>query len=158
MIAQAQVMIVLKPWLGAPLLDALHPLMGEIAGRLSGFSIRGNGDDLTEELDNLLFGAVRDVSRGKMLAQLDDGTYVRIRLEDFFAMADELMFLAFAEFPIDPPHFLYLREYSMRHASLSALRALYTRFSAMQTPQELETLASVAKSCYPAFRWREWLE
>ena len=157
MVSQAQVMIALRPWLGGPLLNALTPLMGDVAARLTGLSIRGNGDDLAEELDSFLFQSVLDATGGKMLAQLDDGTYVRIRVEDFFAMADELMFLAFNEFPVDAPHFLYLREYALRHASLSALRALYTRFASMQTTEELEALANVAKSCYPEFRWREWL-
>ena len=156
MIAQAQVIIVLKPWLGAPLLEALMPLMGDVAARLSGFSIRG-GDNMAQELDSLLFRAARSATGGKLLAQLDDGSFVRIRLEDFAAMADELMLLAFNELPVDSRHLLFLRDYSMRHASLSALRALYTRFSSLQSPQELEAIASVAKACYPAFRWREWL-
>lgn len=157
-VAQAQVMVVLKPWLGAPLLQALSPLYGDIAARLSGFSIRREGDALAEELDSLLFRAVREATHGRMLAQLEDGSFVRIRLEDFSAMADELMLLAFDEFPVDGAHLLFLRDYSMRHASLSALRALYTRFAALQTPQELSAIASVAKSCHPPFRWRQWLD
>lgn len=157
MIAQSQVMIVLQPWLGVPLLQALEPLMPQIASRLNGFSIRRE-EPLAQELDSLLFRSVREATRGQMLAQLEDGTFVRIRLEDFSAMADELMLLVFLDFPTDSAHLIFLRDYSMRCASLSALRALYTKFAQMQTPQELEAIASVAKSCYPAFRWREWLK
>ena len=157
MVAQGQVMIVLKPWLGGPLLEALTPLTGRIAVLLSGFSLRG-GDTLADQLDSLLFRAVREATGGRMLARVDDGGFVRICLEDFAAMADELMLLAFQEFPVDSRHLKYLRDYSMRRASLSALRALYTRFSSLQSPQELAAIASVAKSCYPAFRWRGWLE
>ena len=158
MVSQAQVMIVLKPWLGGPLLEALTPAVREIAGRLNGFSIGGNQDDLAGEIDSLLFRAVRVATKGKMLIALDDGTYVRSRTEDFSAMADELMLLPFMELPLDERHLQYLREYSMRHPSLSALRALYTRFAPLETPEELSAIASVARSCYPAFRWREWLE
>ena len=157
MIAQSQVIITLRPWLGAPLMQALDPLMGDIAARLNGFSIRRE-ENLAQELDSLLFRAVRQSTQGRMLAQLEDGTFVRIRLEDFSAMADELMLLVFLDFPADSAHLVFLRDYSMRRASLSALRALYTKFAQMQTPQELEAIASVAKSCYPAFRWREWLK
>ena len=158
MVSQAQVMIVLKPWLGGPLLDALTPTVREIAGRLNGFSIWGNRDDLAGEIDSLLFRAVREATGGRMLIALEDGTWVRSRLEDFAAMADELMLLPFLELPVDERHLQYLREYSMHHPSLSALRALYTRFAPLQTGEELSAIASVAKSCYPAFRWREWLK
>ena len=158
MVSQAQVMIVLKPWLGGPLLEALTPAVREIAGRLNGFSIGGSRDGLAGELDSLLFCAVREATGGSMLIALEDGTFVRARLEDFSAMTDELMLLAFQDFPVDSRHLIFLQRYSMEHSSLSALRALYTRFAELQTPQELAAIASVAKKCYPAFRWREWLE
>ena len=157
MISQAQVRQTLTPWLGDPLLNALEGLTGEIAGRLNGCSIHRNADSLAEELDSLLFRAVRSATEGSMLVQLPDDTFVRVQVEDFAVMADELMFLPFREFPNDGEHLQFLREYSLRHASLSALRALYTRFGAQQTPKELAAIVSVVKSCYPSFRWREWL-
>ena len=157
MVSQAQVMIVLKPWLGGPLMEKLTPTVRLIAGRLNGFSIRGSRDDLAGELDSLLFCAVREATGGSMLIALEDGTFVRARLEDFSAMADELMLLAYLELPVDEEHLKYLRDFSLHHESLSALRALYTRFAPLQTRDELNAIASVAKSCYPAFRWREWL-
>ena len=156
MIAQAQVIATLRPWLGVPLTQALDPLLSDVTTRLNGFSIRRE-DRMADTLDSLLFRAAHQATQGKMLAQLEDGTFVRIRLEDFSAMADELMWLIFQEFPVDEPHLLFLREYSMAHASLSALRALYTRFAPLQTAAELVAIASVVKSCYPPFRWREWL-
>ena len=158
MVSQAQVMIALKPWLGGPLLERLSPAVREIAGRLNGFSLGGRQDDLAGEIDSLLFTAVREATGGSMLIALEDGTWVRSRLEDFAAMADELMLLPFMELPADERHLHELRDYSMHHPSLSALRALYTRFACLQTREELNAIASVAKSCYPAFRWREWLE
>ncbi len=63
-----------------------------------------------------------------MLAQLPDDTFVRVQVQDFAVIADELMLLAFLEFPQDGEHLQFLREYSLQHASLSALRVLYTRF------------------------------
>ena len=92
-----------------------------------------------------------------MLAQLPDDTFVRVQVQDFAVIADELMLLPFLDFPRDGEHLQFLREYSLQHASLSALRVLYTRFGAQQSPKELSAIVSVVKSCYPAFRWREWL-
>ena len=158
MVSQAQVMIVLKPWLGGPLLEALTPTVGEIAGRLNGFSFGGSRDGLAAELDSLLFRVVRQATGGRMLIALEDGTWVRVRLEDFAAMADELMLLPFLELPTDEKQLQSLRDYSMRYPSLSALRALYTRFAPLQTREELAAITSVVKSCYPPFRWREWLQ
>ena len=158
MISQAQVRQVLTPWLGGPLLNALEPVTGDIAGRLNGFSIRRGADDLAGELDSLLFRAVRSATEGSMLVQLPDESFVRVHVEDFAVMADELMLLPFRDFPTDGEHLQFLRDYSLRHASLSALRALYTRFAPLQTREELSAIASVAKGCYPAFRWREWLQ
>lgn len=158
MVSQAQVMIVLKPWLGGPLLEALTPTVSEIAGLLNGFSFGGSRDGLAAELDSLLFRAVRQATAGRMLIALEDGTWVRVRLEDFAAMADELMLLPFLELPTDEKQLQSLRDYSMRYPSLSALRALYTRFAPLQTREELAAIASVVKSCYPPFRWREWLQ
>lgn len=158
MISQAQVHQTLLPWLGGPLLNALEPLTGEITGRLNGCSIQRNADTLADELDSLLFRAVRNATEGSMLAQLPDDTFVRVQVQDFAVIADELMLLAFLEFPQDGEHLQFLREYSLQHASLSALRVLYTRFGAQQSPKELSAIVSVVKSCYPPFRWREWLK
>ncbi len=158
MISQAQVRQILTPWLGSPLLNALDPLTADITGRLNGYSIRRGTDNLADELDSLLFRGVRGATEGSMLVELPDGTFVRVQVEDFAVMADELMFLCFREFPNDGEHLQFLRDYSLRHASLSALRALYTRFGAQQSPKELSAIVSVVKSCYPPFRWREWLK
>ena len=157
MISQAQVKQTLIPWLGAPLLNALEPMTWDITGRLNGYSIRRRADDLAADLDSLLFRAVRAATEESMLVRLPDDTFVRVQVEDFAVMADELMLLVFQDFPKDGEHLQFLRDYSLRHASLSALRALYTRFGAQQSPKELDAIVSVVKSCYPAFRWRGWL-
>ena len=158
MVAVAQVEIALHPWLGTPLSRALFPVMVKIAAKLNAYTGIAPPDELASWLDSTLFLAVRKATAGSMLAALPDGTAVRIRLEDFAVMADELLFLVFAAFPPDEHHYLLLREYSMHSSSLSALRALYTRFAAWQTDEELRAIAAVAKSCHPAFRLRGWLE
>ncbi|MBR4360678.1 MAG: hypothetical protein IKP32_08675 [Clostridia bacterium] len=157
MISQAQVMMVLEPWLGARLTQALMPMMADIASRLNAYSPRQEISALAQEIDSLLFRAVHQATRGQMLIQLPEGDWVRIRVEDFSVMADELLLPVFEEFPVDSAHLNLLRSYSMGHASLSVLRALYTRFAPLQADAELDAIASVAKNCYPPFRWRQWL-
>lgn len=158
MISVGQVMITLQPWLGARLLRALEPCMDEIAHMLNAYSSRQAPDSLQDELDSLLFYAVHEATKGRMLMQLADESWIRIRVEDFATMADELMELVFARFPADSYHLLLLREYSLRRESLSALKTLYTRFASLQSSRELETIASVARNCHPAFRLHGWLD
>ena len=157
MIARAQVENTLRPWLGTALTSALDAQMDALTVWLNAFSLRADPERLAGEMDSLLFCAIRDATRGTMLARLPDDTWVRIRVEDFSAMADELMGLVFARFPADAAHLQFLRDYSLRCSSLSALRTLYTRFQALQTKEELATIATVAKGCYPPFRLRGWL-
>lgn len=158
MVAVAQVEITLLPWLGAPLSQALFPVMEKLAAKMNAYAGMTPPDALAKEIDSTLFFAVRSATGGSMLARLPDETMVRIRVEDISVMADELMFLVFSGFPQDERHFLLLRDYSMRAPSLSALRALYTRYVRWQTEEELNMLASVARKCYPAFRLRQWLD
>lgn len=158
MIAVAQVTIALRPWLGVRLSRMLEPLMGEIAYLLNAYHPSQPPDEVSDRLDSLLFCAVREATRGTMLARLDDESWVRIRVEDFSVMADDLLLLVFMDFPVDSRHLLLLREYSLRRDSLAALRTLYTRFSPLQTAQELAAIASVARACHPAFRLRGWLD
>ncbi len=158
MIALSEVIAVLTPWLGTELLNALPALCPDIQGRLSGF-VMGQTDlkALAQGLDSLLYLSVRDATEGRMLIHLPDDSYVRIRVSDFPVMADDLMYLLFSHFPLDARHLMLLRDYSIRMESLSAIRALYTRFSEYETPQELQALKRVAQTCHPAFRWRQWL-
>ena len=158
MIAASQVMIALQPWLGAPLARAIEPCMDEITHRLNAYSSRQAPDQLQDDLDSLLFCAVRDATRGRMLIQMEDGSLIRIQVDDFATMADELLYLLFSQFPVDGRHLLLLQEYSMRRESLSALKTLYTRFAALQSPQELQMIASVARSCHEPYRLRGWLD
>lgn len=157
MIATSQVMAALQPWLGPRLAAWMAPLMEEMAVKMNGYSSRKKPDVLRDELDSLLFQALRHFTRGTMLAEISDGSWIRIQVEDIAMMADELMLLIFQQFPVDSHHLLLLREYSMGQASLAALKILYTHFAPLQSPDELEAIASVIRACHPAFRWREWL-
>ena len=158
MIALARVEMILQPWLGARLSQALFPVMEEITALLGSCAALTPPDSLAARLDSMLFLAVRDATQGTFLIRLDDGGWVRVRVEDFAVMADELLLPLFEGYPADERHLQLLREYSMRQSSLSALRVLYTRYAPLQSPEELGAIADVARSCHPAFRLRGWLD
>ncbi|MBQ9265101.1 MAG: hypothetical protein IJ189_12965 [Clostridia bacterium] len=158
MIAKSQVIVALRPWLGDGLSQAMDGPMDCITQWLNAWSPRQDLGELADQIDSLLFRSVREATRGHMLIQLEDGSWVRIRVEDFAAMADDVMEPLLNSFPVDADHLLLLRSFSMNHPSLSALKALSTRFAPLQTAEELAAIASVVKSCYPAFRWRAWLD
>ena len=88
MIAQAQVIFTLRPCLGPYLTETLAPQMAEICGRLNAYSLKQEIGRLADDLDRLLFNAVRVATRGSLLVLLDDESWVRVRLEDFTTMAD----------------------------------------------------------------------
>lgn len=158
MVTLYQVADVLRPWLGDDFLAAVPALCARAGEMLSAYSPgRDSLTRLCESLDSLLFLTVRDATAERMTVRLRDGTLVRVQVADFAVMADDLMYLLFGAFPLDARHLMLLREYSVRTSSLSAIRALYTRYAEYETPAELDALARVARACHPAFRWRAWL-
>lgn len=151
MISIAQVTLAMQPWLGMALLRAA-PLAERVALKLNAFRATDDPDALRRAVDSLLFGAVRQIAGADMRVLLDDGTWIRVRTEDVATMTDDVMYLYFMTYPVDRIHLSMLNDYALSHQSLSALRALYTRFSALHTPEELSAIARIARGGYPAFR------
>lgn len=158
MIAYAQLLGTLQPWLGNELMLKMDGALRDIHVHLCGYSTRHDPQESLEWIDRKLFMAIREHTQGWFLMQLPDNTWVRIRLDDIAAMADEVMFLLFDTFPADLWHKEFLQGYSMRQASLSALRVLYTKMAHLQTEEELAAIRRVIRDCYPPFRWQLWLE
>ncbi len=149
----------LRPWLGSRLVAEAPDFLQALTNRLHTFVC--DADTIArvcQTLDSMLFTGIRDMTRGGMRVLLDDGRWMRVRVGDCTIMADELTFLLLAELPRDALHFRVIREYSLRESSLSALRALLTRYAEHQTDEELSALKYVVKTCHPPFRWRGWLE
>ncbi len=150
---------VLRPWLGSDFVAAHAPLMERLCLRLTRFLPQRDSLALTaQDLDSLLFMAVRDATGGRMLLRMDNDTYIRVRLADFAVMADELLCLLMEKLPVDEQSFLLIRDYSLHAGSLAALKALYLRYEAFQSPEEFKTIVRVIRTCHPPFRWRGWLQ
>ena len=159
MVSEQQVSHLLSPWLGSALLQVRPQIVKETQKRLNAFvSARAKAADLRNSLEGFLYSSVRAAPEGDLRILLDSGTVVRMEPEDFPMLADELLFLIFDQFPTDAHHLMLLRDYSLRENSLSAIRALYTRFADYETEEERRTLARVARESHPPFRWRGWLQ
>ncbi len=158
MIAYSQILSTLQPWLGNELMQRMEPTLEDIHVHLLGYSTRHDPEESLEWIDRKLLMAIKQATNGRFLMQLPDDTWVRIRLDDIAAMADEVMFLLFDTFPADVWHMQFLQAFSMRRSNLSALRVLYTKMAHLQSEEELKAIRRVIRQCYPAFRWQLWLE
>ncbi|NLC33144.1 MAG: hypothetical protein GX781_07595 [Clostridiales bacterium] len=159
MTAINQTIAILTPWLGGDFVSAQAPLMARISFKLAHFHPqRDSLPALAQDVDSQLFLAVRDDTKGRMILRLCNQQYMKVRLQDFATMTDELLYLVMSALPRNITNFRLVQEYSMRQGSLSALRALYIDFQAFQTEEEWRTVIRVIKTCHPPFRWRNWLE
>ncbi len=159
MIAQEQVYSTLVPWLGTDFLSKSLGLCGQIGMMLFGF--RAQRDSLallSQRVDNLLFLSVRDHTQGRLALLMDNGQLIRLRVNDFSLMADELLYLLFEQMEKNPYHQAVIREYSMRSGSLSALRALYLLYHDLQSADENETLRRVITTCHEPWRFKHWID
>ena len=148
----------LSPWLGGGFIAQNAALMERIAFKISQFDRRrGSLQQMAQDVDTQLFMAVREQTGGRMILLMDTGQHIRLRLEDFALMADEVMYLLMAELPVDQQTFLMIREYSMRQGSLAALKALWLHYGAFQSEAEYRTVERIIKGSHPAFRWQRWL-
>ncbi len=159
MTATDQTIAILSPWLGGDFVGAHGQLMSRISFKLAHFNPqRDSLLALAQDIDSQLFLAVRNETKGRMILRLDNQQHMKVRLQDFAVMTDELLYLVMSALPKNITNFRLVQDYSMRQGSLSALRALYIDFQAFQTEDEWRTVVRVIKTCHPPFRWRNWLE
>lgn len=158
MTAAERTAALLRPWLGSDFVAREAELVDRLAFKLMQFlPYRQSLQALAQEVDSQLFMAVRNQTNGRMVLQMDGGQHIRVRVDDFAVMADELLYLSMEQLPASQDSFLLVQEYSMRHGSLSALKALYLLYPAFQTEEEYATVLRIIKTCHPPFRWRQWL-
>lgn len=158
MITERQIFGLLSPWLGSALLQVRPQIVRETQKRLNAFvPARDRVAELRNGLEGFLYTSVSEATEGDLRILLDDGSVIRMENDDFPILADELLYLVFEQFPTDAHHLMLLRDFSLRENSLSAIRALYTRFADYETEEERATLARVARESHPPFRWKAWL-
>mgnify|MGYP000874955560 CR=1 FL=1 len=159
MAAIGRVAHTLRPWLGGAFIARNAETMEVLALKLLGFRPEKDSlEALAFQLDNVLFMQVREDTGGKMTLMMDNEQLVRLRMDDFGLMADELLYLLFERLPQTARHQEIIRGYSMRSVSLSALRALYLLYRGLQTPEETAILRRIITGSHPPFRWKQWIE
>ena len=157
MISYAGIQNCLRPYLGSRMLPYLDENCGTVITRLTAFGPKDDPGALSDWMSAYLYDAVRRVTRGAMQAGLDDGRIVSLRVEDFSQMADDILYCLFSGFPRDAQHLIILRDYSLRHRSLSALRALYCDFRTLISDEESTIILKVILG-YPPRRYAQWLK
>lgn len=158
MIGKGQVMIALAPWLGEELSRALDDSLEQITHWLNAWTDKQDLGELRQRIDSLLFRSAREATQGRLLVQVPDGGWVRMRLEDFSTMADDVLCVLFSDFPVDQRHLQLLRDFSLRQESLAALKTLYLRFAPLEQEDERAAIGAFVRKCYPSFRWQAWLQ
>lgn len=159
MIAPETIAQTLVPWLGSDFLNQQEGLCAEAAWLMHTWQPQKDSlQRLAAQLNDLLFLGVRDFTKGRLALLMDNGQLIKLRLDDFTRMADELLFLLLDTLAVIPYHQAVIREYAMRSGSLSALRALYLKYRGLQTPEETDTLRRVITSCHEPWRYRQWLD
>ncbi|MBR6707288.1 MAG: hypothetical protein IKI84_11515 [Clostridia bacterium] len=151
MIAVAQVLSILIPWVGPSLSDLLFPTAERICVRLSGYSSKRSPEDDRDFVRQHVFESVYRLTGGSLLVFPSPGQEVTMCPDDFDTIADEIMFLLFDTFPADTLHLRILQEYAERTGSLSALRKIYVSFGGMLSGGEMAALKRVILG-FPAFR------
>ena len=151
MIAPAQVLAILIPWVGSSLSDPLFPAAEKISVRLSGYSLRRSPEEEREFVRQRVFESVFRLTGGSLLVFPSPGQQVTMCPDDFDTIADEIMFLLFDTFPADMLHLRVLEEYAERTGSLSALRKIYVSFGSLISVGERAALKRVILG-FPAFR------
>ncbi len=148
----------LSPWLGMGFVVRHAELMERLAFKISQFDRqRCSLHQSAQDMDTQLFMAVREDTAGRMILQMNNGDHMRLRLNDFTLMADELMYLLLSALPQDQRSLLLIREYSMRQGSLAALKTLWLHYAPFQSEEEYRTVERIIRGSHPAFRWRQWL-
>ena len=151
MIAAAQVLSILIPWVGPSLGDSLFSTAERICVRLSGYSSRRSPEEERDFIRQHVYESVYRLTGGSLLVFPSPGQEVTMCSDDFDTIADEIIFLLFDTFPADTLHLHILEGYAERTGSLSALRKIYVSFSSMLSSGERTALKRVILG-FPAFR------
>lgn len=156
-VTREEVESALRPWLGTLFLSA-NSLTEAVTERMSGYApYRQSLESLREELEVLLLTKLNALTNGRLTVILDNYHSRRIGQSEIADMTDDLMGLIFDKLTPFSANFVKLNDYSMRVASLSALRVLYQKYASFYSPEEFAFLVGVIKSVYPEERYRAWL-
>ena len=149
---------VLRPYLGSDMVDGTN-VPEEAAHVLRAYApYRDTLEDLAQRLNRVLFDALYAVLGPRMAVRLDNGDFIRIRMQDIPELADAAMGALFDSMTVYSVSFQTLKDYSLRTGSLSAMRVLYQKYDDFQSPEEKQLMARIIRDNYPRNRYESWLK
>ena len=156
-IREARIREVLLPCLGSRTVDRTA-LAGQATATLRDFSPSEHSlPELAQRLCDMIFSQLYACLGPRMTLTLDDGRSSRILVASIPDLADDLLGVLFDSLPDNDVTLGLIRDYALRATSLSAMRALLTRFSAVQSPEEQAILHRIIRDNYPPERYQDWL-
>lgn len=157
-ISRDEVERVLRPWLGSLFLSS-NDLADQLTERMSGYApYRQTLESLRDELEVLLLTKLNSFTRGSLTVILDNYHSRRLGKNELAEITDDLMGLIFDKLTPFSANFIKLNDYSLRVASLNAMRVLYQKYASYFSPDEFAFMVSVIKSVYPEERYQSWLK
>lgn len=156
-VTERQVREALRPYLGSALVDQTDLCAGAASLMRTYAPYRDTFEGMTERVEQCLFTRLYDLLGADMTLRLDDGRVKRVRMRELPELADEAMGALFDAMQVYSVNYAALKDYSMRAASLSALRVLYQRYGAFQSPEEKALLSRIIRERFPASRYEGWL-
>ena len=149
---------ILEPWLGQDILHSTD-LVKSIYTEIERFdSDKGDIEELRKRLESLIFRKIHEKTDGNMRILLNNGTKIRIYLEDISDIADELIYPVLLNVPQTTEQYHRILMFAMTHDSLSALHILYDHFERFQTKEDLKTVSRTIREGYRSCRWKSWLK
>lgn len=148
----------LRPWVGSLIAEntQLAPGAAEILRSYAPY--KESTKQLAKRLDSYLFTALHTLLGRSMTITLDDGRDVRLFVSNLVYIADDMLGVLFQSLSPYSVNYLMLKEYSMTHESLAALRVLYQKYDDFQPPEEKTLIARIVRQSYPAWRYERWLK
>ena len=148
---------VLKPWLGTLFLMST-PLSQEIAYEMMHYvPARESFAQLRDRLEHQLLVSINKLTRSSMCIMVEDYRTKRLTLGEIEDMTDDLIGIVFDRLSPFSSNFERLNEYALQHASLSALRVLYQKYSSFYSLEENAFMVQMIKKTYPQERYQAWL-
>ena len=147
----------LIPWLGTAVLMQTG-IDDSAANLLRSYSpYRMTLPELNEMICNRIFNELYSLLGPRMTIQRDDGSLLRIRLNDLPVLVDDVMGVLFDCMTISPANQQLLMEYAMYQTSLSAMRMLLVKYASSLGLQEQEILKRIIRDNYPPERYVRWM-
>lgn len=148
----------LRPRVGSDMVDGTD-IVERVAHTLRSYApYRDTLEDLADQISNVLFDCLYAVLGPSMTVRLDGNRLTRIRIHDLPDLADDVLGVYFESMPVYSVSYTTLKDYSLRTGSLNAIRVLYQRYDAFQSPEEKALMARIVRDRFPKERYSAWLE